>query len=213
MPQSCRSATTGYGRDCGFAIAKEGERPAARTCHSPSVHASDRCTSESAPHSGSGRSRALLQTPWPVSGGFLGPQTGTTYPYRSRASCKTRHRRCQLKSERHQCRERKQPGSEKVEPAYLEKLVRKQSVYSITLVACSNTLRGKTTPSARAVRRLTTKSYTLGCSTGMSAGFAPRRIRFTSSAVRRNKSGTFTPYDNNPPAWACPDCTIIGSRY
>src|SRR5260221_14371570 len=88
--------------------------------------------------------------------------------------------------------------AEKVEAVDFENLGRKV-VYSITSVARSSTLRGNTTPSARAVRRLTTKSYTLGCSTGMSAGFAPRRIRSTSSAVRRNKSRTFTPYDNNPP--------------
>jgi len=52
--------------------------------------------------------------------------------------------------------ERKQPASEGRSPS-TSNLGRKV-LYSITPVACSNTLRGKTTPSARAVRRLTTKS-------------------------------------------------------
>src|SRR5262245_57116866 len=43
-------------------------------------------------------------------------------------------------------------------------------------------------PSAFAVVRLMTRSYLVGCSTGMSAGFAPRRILSTKSAARRYRS-------------------------
>jgi hypothetical protein len=44
---------------------------------------------------------------------------------------------------------------------------------------------GIVSPSAFAVLRLTTSSNLVGCSTGMSAGFAPRRILSTNSAARR----------------------------
>ncbi len=46
-------------------------------------------------------------------------------------------------------------------------------------------------PRALAVVRLTTRSNLVGCSTGMSPGFAPRRILSTKSAARRNRSGMF----------------------
>jgi hypothetical protein len=48
-------------------------------------------------------------------------------------------------------------------------------------------------PSALAVVRLMTRSNLVGCSTGISAGCAPRRILFTNSAARRNKSGKLAP--------------------
>src|SRR5262245_11508353 len=49
--------------------------------------------------------------------------------------------------------------------------------------------------SAFAVVRLMTRSNLVGCSTRMSPGFAPRSILSTYSAARRNRSGTFGPYD------------------
>jgi hypothetical protein len=48
-------------------------------------------------------------------------------------------------------------------------------------------------PSALAVLRLTTSSNFVGCSTGRSAGFAPRKILSTNSAARRNRSEMFAP--------------------
>src|SRR5437016_1037929 len=38
-----------------------------------------------------------------------------------------------------------------------------------------------------------TRSNLVGCSTGISPGFAPRRILSTYSAARRKRSGTFAP--------------------
>src|SRR5262245_61200870 len=49
----------------------------------------------------------------------------------------------------------------------------------------ASTVGGTSRPSALAVTRLTTRSNLVGCSTGMSAGFAPRRILSTYSAARR----------------------------
>src|SRR5262245_10369621 len=53
----------------------------------------------------------------------------------------------------------------------------------------------------------------VGCSTGMSAGFAPRRILSTRSPARRQRSGKFGPYAIRPPAstYSRTPC-IIGSR-
>src|SRR6516165_7881038 len=65
--------------------------------------------------------------------------------------------------------------------------------HSITSSARSRTASGILSPSALAVVRLMTKSNLVGCSTGMSAGFAPRRILSTRSAARRNRSGKFAP--------------------
>ena len=55
----------------------------------------------------------------------------------------------------------------------------------ITLSARTSTAGGIVSPSALAVRRFTTSSNLVGCSTGMSAGFAPLRIRSTKTAPRR----------------------------
>src|SRR5262245_48501611 len=60
--------------------------------------------------------------------------------------------------------------------------------HSITWSARSRNDSGMVKPSAFAVVRLMTRSNLVGCSTGMSPGFAPRRILSTMSAVRRNKS-------------------------
>ena len=48
-------------------------------------------------------------------------------------------------------------------------------------------------PIVFAVMRLTARSNLVGCSTGMSAGLAPRKILSTRSAERRKRSAKFTP--------------------
>src|SRR5262249_44627400 len=62
------------------------------------------------------------------------------------------------------------------------------SHHSITSSARARSVGGISRPSALAVVRLTTSSNLVGCSTGRSAGFAPRRILSTNSAARRNRS-------------------------
>src|SRR6266446_5428390 len=65
--------------------------------------------------------------------------------------------------------------------------------HSITSSAVASSEGGTVRPSAVAVVKLMTRSNLVGCSTGISAGFAPRRILSTYSAARRNKSGKFAP--------------------
>src|SRR5262245_57612685 len=65
--------------------------------------------------------------------------------------------------------------------------------HSITSSARASSAGGMSSPSAFAVTKFTTRSNLVGCSTGMSAGFAPRRILSTTSAARRNRSGKFGP--------------------
>jgi hypothetical protein len=65
--------------------------------------------------------------------------------------------------------------------------------YSITSSTRRRNDSGIGTPSAFAVMRLMTRSNLVGCSTGISSGFAPRRILSTWSAVRRNRSEKFGP--------------------
>src|SRR5262249_48177341 len=72
--------------------------------------------------------------------------------------------------------------------------------HSITSSARRRKASGIFSPSTLAVVRLTTRSNLVGCSTGRSAGFAPRRILSTYSAARRKRSGKFGPYDIRPPA-------------
>src|SRR5215831_19852352 len=69
--------------------------------------------------------------------------------------------------------------------------------HSITSSARASTLAGTLRPSALAVVRLMTRSNLVGCSTGMSAGFAPRRTLSTRSAARRNRSGRFAPHQTS----------------
>src|SRR5262244_4652423 len=57
--------------------------------------------------------------------------------------------------------------------------------HSIASSARSRSASGTFKPSTLAVVRLMTKSNLVGCSTGMSAGFAPRKILSTISAARR----------------------------
>jgi len=56
-----------------------------------------------------------------------------------------------------------------------------------------NQLRGTSRPSALAVVRLMTRSNLVGCSTGMSPGFATRRSRSTKSAARQCGCGKLGP--------------------
>src|SRR5215468_9618475 len=65
--------------------------------------------------------------------------------------------------------------------------------HSITSSARASRVAGISRLSALAVVRLMTRSNLVGCSTGMSAGLAPRRILSTKSAVRRYSSGRFGP--------------------
>src|SRR5262249_37395554 len=60
--------------------------------------------------------------------------------------------------------------------------------HSITSSARASSVGGTSRPSAFAVVRLITRSNLVGCSTGMSAGFAPRKILSTNSPARRNRS-------------------------
>src|SRR5262244_2474069 len=65
--------------------------------------------------------------------------------------------------------------------------------HSITSSARASSVGGIWMPSALAVLRLKTISNLVGCSTGRSAGFMPRRILSTNPAVLRNKSKKFGP--------------------
>src|SRR5215831_4518950 len=66
-------------------------------------------------------------------------------------------------------------------------------LHSITSSARASSDGGTARPRAFAVVRLMTRSNLVGCSTGMSPGFAPRRILSTKSAARRNWLGQFDP--------------------
>ena len=59
--------------------------------------------------------------------------------------------------------------------------------YSITSSARARNDDENSKPIALAVLRFTTRSNSVGCSTGRSSGFAPRRILSTYSAARRNR--------------------------
>jgi len=65
--------------------------------------------------------------------------------------------------------------------------------YSINSSARARKVVGRLRPSTSAVVKLTARSNLVGCSTGISAGFAPRRTLSTKSAVRRYRSGKFAP--------------------
>jgi len=70
---------------------------------------------------------------------------------------------------------------------------RKECHYSINSSARARKVVGRVRPSISAVVKLTVRSNLVGCSTGISAGFAPRRTLSTKSAVRRYRSGKFGP--------------------
>src|SRR5262249_22795094 len=65
--------------------------------------------------------------------------------------------------------------------------------HSITSSAATCKLCGTVRPSALAVVRLITRSYLVGCSTGRSSGFAPRRILSTKLAARPHMCGQSGP--------------------
>src|SRR5215813_8899267 len=65
--------------------------------------------------------------------------------------------------------------------------------HSMTSSARSKNDSGIVRPSALAVVRLIAKSHLVGCSTGNSAAFVPRRILSTNSPARRNSAGRFGP--------------------
>src|SRR4029077_4674432 len=64
-------------------------------------------------------------------------------------------------------------------------------LHSINSSASASILSEMVRPSTFAVLRLMTRSNLVGCSTGISPGFVPRRILSTISAARRNKAGKF----------------------
>jgi hypothetical protein len=66
------------------------------------------------------------------------------------------------------------------------------NVYSITSFAKTSSVGGTVTPMACAVLTLMTSSNLLGCSIGMSAGFAPLSILSIKTAERRNRSASST---------------------
>ncbi len=74
-------------------------------------------------------------------------------------------------------------------------VVRKKepSVHSITSSASNCIEFGTSIPRTFAVLRLMTKSNLVGCSTGSSPGFAPRKILSTYSAARWYRAGLFAP--------------------
>jgi hypothetical protein len=68
-----------------------------------------------------------------------------------------------------------------------------KDTYSITSSAMANKVDGTVRSRAFAVVKLISRSNFVGCSTGISAGAAPRSTLSTSSAVRRNCAGQFMP--------------------
>src|ERR1044071_9294641 len=70
----------------------------------------------------------------------------------------------------------------------------------ITLSALASTFGGIVRPICLAVLRLIASSNFVGCSIGISPGFAPFRILSTYVAARRYNSVTFTPYVISPPS-------------
>jgi len=66
-------------------------------------------------------------------------------------------------------------------------------VHSITSSAAISSGSGIVRPSPFAVLRLMTNSNLVGCSTGRSLGFAPRKILSTYSAARWNRAGMIGP--------------------
>src|SRR5262249_20750351 len=59
------------------------------------------------------------------------------------------------------------------------------ALHSITSSARASTAEGTSRPSAFATVKFTTRSNLVGCSTGMSPGFTPRRTLSTYPAARR----------------------------
>src|SRR5215467_14517685 len=75
--------------------------------------------------------------------------------------------------------------------------------HSITSSASCWSLSGTSRPSALAVLRLMTNSNLVGCSTGNSAGLAPRMTLATIWPVCHHIRERLGPYERSPPASAC----------
>jgi hypothetical protein len=73
--------------------------------------------------------------------------------------------------------------------------------YSMTSSALDSSDDGTVIPSAWAVLRLMTRSYFVGCSTGISAGDAPLRMRSTYWVWRRASPTRSGVNEISPPAW------------
>src|SRR5215467_2839818 len=86
--------------------------------------------------------------------------------------------------------------------------------HSITLSARSTRAAGTSWPIAFAVLRLMTSSNLVGCSTGESAGFAPRRSLASCRLMASLHNGTISgPYPISPPSSAiCGHWYTAGSR-
>src|SRR5262249_32870789 len=87
------------------------------------------------------------------------------------------------------------------------------ALHSITSSARASSVAGTSRPNALAVLRLITNSNLVGCSTGISAGFAPRRTLFTTSAARLHMFGQYGPKEIRPPiSTGSRTVYIVGSR-
>src|SRR5215472_13801130 len=75
--------------------------------------------------------------------------------------------------------------------------------HSITSSASCWSLSGTSRPKALAVLRLITSSNLVGCSTGNSAGLAPRITLATIWPVCHHIRERLGPYESSPPASAC----------
>ena len=73
------------------------------------------------------------------------------------------------------------------------KCIAAKPTYSITVSAVVSNIGGTARPSALAVFKLMASSNLVGCSTGISPGFVPRKILSTISAARRNRLSIFGP--------------------
>src|SRR6476660_3384950 len=65
--------------------------------------------------------------------------------------------------------------------------------HSMTSSARASSVGGMLSPRTLAVLTFITSSNLVGCSTGISAGFAPRKILSVSSVARRNRLGQLDP--------------------
>ncbi len=83
--------------------------------------------------------------------------------------------------------------SKRVETGRLTQSRLNAPTHSITSFARARSLSGILRPSSFAVVRLMIRSNSVGCSTGISAGFVPRSILSTRSAARRHMLGQFGP--------------------
>src|ERR1039458_4951737 len=88
----------------------------------------------------------------------------------------------------------------------------KQHLYSITSSARAISVGGTVTPIVFAVLRLITRLNLVGCSTGISAGFSPRKILSTNVAARRFSDGASAPKAIRPPTSAKARIIVAAGR-